>query len=152
MQHDKDACADSNWRYRKCNSPMYRWMCSAYRREITGHFSKEGIYQNLYKYQRCSFDIRQHSQRLVETVPVEPDQIYGRDQRTKTIHEALDRLPTIFSNVIEWKYIEGLSVKQIAHRLNVSHSAAQSILLRARTEFQLTYDDSKAEIWDISED
>jgi DNA-directed RNA polymerase specialized sigma24 family protein len=35
--------------------------------------------------------------------------------------------------VLEWKYVDGLSVKEIADRLAVGPKAAESLLTRART-------------------
>lgn len=38
-------------------------------------------------------------------------------------------------DAFEWKYIQGLSVKEIAIRLELSPKAAESILTRARLAF-----------------
>jgi len=52
------------------------------------------------------------------------------------VQEVLDYLPSNYGNALEWKYIEGFSVSEIAQRLQVSELAAQSILARARTSFR----------------
>ena len=52
---------------------------------------------------------------------------------------ALDKLPPRYGNALEWKYIEGYSVKEIAIKLDVSPEAAQSLLARAKKAFQEMY-------------
>jgi len=41
--------------------------------------------------------------------------------------------------VLEWKYIQGLSVAEIATRLGTSMKAAESMLTRARLAFREGY-------------
>jgi DNA-directed RNA polymerase specialized sigma24 family protein len=48
----------------------------------------------------------------------------------------LDQLPTRYGDALEWKYGEGLSVKEIATRLGVGPKAAESLLTRARQAFR----------------
>jgi DNA-directed RNA polymerase specialized sigma24 family protein len=48
----------------------------------------------------------------------------------------LDHLPGRLGDALEWKYLDGLSVADIAGRLNLSTVAAQSLLQRARTAFR----------------
>ncbi|MDX1556133.1 MAG: sigma factor-like helix-turn-helix DNA-binding protein, partial [Xanthomonadales bacterium] len=40
---------------------------------------------------------------------------------------------------LEWKYIEGRSVKEVAMRLGISPDAAQSLLARAKRAFREVY-------------
>lgn len=55
------------------------------------------------------------------------------------IHLTLDRLPEGYGEVLELKYLEGLSVEQIANRLGITPKAAESRLSRARRTFKSTY-------------
>jgi DNA-directed RNA polymerase specialized sigma24 family protein len=48
----------------------------------------------------------------------------------------LDQLPARYGDALEWKYVEGLSVKEIAVRLGVGPKAAESLLTRARQAFR----------------
>lgn len=52
----------------------------------------------------------------------------------------LDRLPARYGDVLEWKYIDGRSVEEIGQRLGIGHTAAQSVLARARTAFREALD------------
>ena len=48
----------------------------------------------------------------------------------------LDHLPLRYGNALEWKYLKGKSVRQIAMRLGLSPKAAESLLGRARSAFR----------------
>ena len=48
----------------------------------------------------------------------------------------LDGLPARYGDALEWKYVEGLPVVEIAARLAVSPKAAESLLTRAREAFR----------------
>ena len=48
----------------------------------------------------------------------------------------LDHLPGSYGDVLEWKYLQEMSVAEIAARLGVGYKAAESILTRARVAFR----------------
>ena len=48
----------------------------------------------------------------------------------------LDCLPERYGDALEWKYIQELSVHEIATRLKVTPKAAESLLSRAREAFR----------------
>lgn len=62
-------------------------------------------------------------------------ELWRRDARS-LIQSAVDALPERYGRVLEWKYIDGLTVQEIAQRLEVSAKAAESTLTRARTAFR----------------
>jgi RNA polymerase sigma-70 factor (ECF subfamily) len=51
------------------------------------------------------------------------------------VHETLDSLPGRYGDVLEWKYIEGASMKEISERLQSTPKAVESMLSRARLAF-----------------
>jgi RNA polymerase sigma-70 factor (ECF subfamily) len=54
------------------------------------------------------------------------------DDISRVLREVLDGLPGRYGEVLEWKYLDELSVEQIALRLRGSFESAQSMLQRAR--------------------
>ena len=60
------------------------------------------------------------------------------------VHETLDQLPDHYSKAPHCKYLEGMSVKQIAWRLQLGDKAAESLLTRAREAFRKTYSNLSA--------
>lgn len=62
----------------------------------------------------------------------EPENELARGNLVHLIQVALDFLPDRYGDVLEWKYIDGLSVEEIGVRLTISTKAAESCLSRAR--------------------
>jgi RNA polymerase sigma factor (sigma-70 family) len=56
------------------------------------------------------------------------------------VHRALDALPERQRIVLEWKYLDGLSVREMAERLGETEKAIESVLYRARREFRRLFD------------
>lgn len=54
----------------------------------------------------------------------------------RLVQATLDRLPPRYADLLEWKYLEGLSVKEMALRLGQGSTAVQSMLARARVAFR----------------
>ncbi|MEM1183306.1 MAG: sigma-70 family RNA polymerase sigma factor [Acidobacteriota bacterium] len=59
-----------------------------------------------------------------------------RLEERASVHSTLELLPPPYGEVLEWKYLEEISVKEIAVRLAVSPKAAESTLTRARSAFR----------------
>jgi RNA polymerase sigma-70 factor (ECF subfamily) len=66
----------------------------------------------------------------------EPESELSRDQLLQLIQATLDLLPTHYGDVLELKYIDELSVKEIATKLEIGPKAAESLLTRARYAFR----------------
>jgi len=120
----------------RAESSLFTWMCSICKNEIFDLQKRQAREEQVLVSGGDITDLELASQSAENLSPDQPDDIYNRDQATQMIHKILDSLPAPYGNVIEWKYIEGLSLNQIAERLNMSHSATQSILFRARQAFQ----------------
>lgn len=66
----------------------------------------------------------------------QPERSAWRAERSRLIQAVLDCLPGRYGDVLEWKYLDGLSVLEIAERLAVGPKAAESYLTRARSAFR----------------
>jgi RNA polymerase sigma-70 factor (ECF subfamily) len=58
------------------------------------------------------------------------------DERRATIRRVMDDLPEPQRLALEWKYLDHLSVREIAERMATTEKAVESILFRARREFR----------------
>jgi RNA polymerase sigma-70 factor (ECF subfamily) len=67
-----------------------------------------------------------------------------RKETAYLVRSLLDRLPARYGDVLDWKYQEGLSVLEIAERLRVTPTSAQSMLARARQAFRDGYSEIAA--------
>jgi len=45
-------------------------------------------------------------------------------------------LPPVYGDLLEWKYVDGLSILELAERLGRSPKAIESLLTRAREAFR----------------
>ena len=61
---------------------------------------------------------------------------FSRRELSGLVQQILDYLPGRYGDVLEWRYIQGLSVEEIAERLGVGYKAAESVLTRARASFR----------------
>ncbi len=57
------------------------------------------------------------------------------------VQVVLDRLPKNYGDALEWKYIQGWSVMEIAKELDIGKEATQSLLARAKRAFAEIYSD-----------
>jgi RNA polymerase sigma-70 factor (ECF subfamily) len=66
----------------------------------------------------------------------QPDHELARLNLLQLIQSTLDYLPDHYGNILEWKYVEELSVNEIAEQLAIGPKAAESLLTRARNAFK----------------
>jgi RNA polymerase sigma-70 factor, ECF subfamily len=76
---------------------------------------------------------------LADDVDAAPAACAERGELISLIHMVLDQLPHRHGDVLEWKYIEGLSIREIADRMELSGEAVQSQLARARKSFRQAF-------------
>jgi RNA polymerase sigma-70 factor, ECF subfamily len=63
------------------------------------------------------------------------------EELASLVHRVLDQLPNRHGDVLEWKYIDGLSIREIAERLGMGPEAVQSQLSRAKGTFRRAFGD-----------
>jgi RNA polymerase sigma factor (sigma-70 family) len=69
-----------------------------------------------------------------------PEGALVRKEEVRHVHAVLDLLPPRYARALEWKYVERVSVKEIAERLRLGAKAAESLLTRARQAFREGYE------------
>lgn len=65
-----------------------------------------------------------------------PDSDLERADVGQVVQIALDHLPPRYSRALAWKYLDDLSVREVAARLQLTPKAAESLLTRARDAFR----------------
>ena len=93
------------------------WMCAIARRRLARHYERE---------RRVA--VTESRLRLVVPDEAAADEIERRDEVTR----ALGRLPALHRQVLVLKYLDQLSVQQIADQVGRSAVQVQSLLQRAR--------------------
>lgn len=116
------------------DASIFTWLCQISRNEINGHFRR--LSRSVPVVPQDDEAIRQIMASLEAAEADDPEAGYSGAELTRLIQEVLDYLPANYGKALEWKYIEGFSVSEIAQRLSVTELAAQSILARARNAFR----------------
>jgi len=106
---------------------LLTWLCTICRHEIHDWFERQRRVPPMVD--------------LVEDLPevraaLDSVSAIEKQETARLVQVVLDRLPSRYGDALEWKYIEGLSVAEIAQRLGVATKAAESLLARARAAFR----------------
>ncbi|HLF09658.1 MAG TPA: RNA polymerase sigma factor [Gammaproteobacteria bacterium] len=118
---------------------LFTWLCTICRNEINDHVERLVRERKHVVLTEDLPDVRAAVDALAAPASDEPEDNFRRMETTRLIQVALDRLPTHYGNALEWKYIYGFSVEEIAEKLGVGLDAAQSVLARAKRAFQDVY-------------
>jgi len=114
---------------------LFTWLCTFCRHEISAYLKKENRFY-LTDFIQETPEVLAALESLLVSSEKHPEQIALRKEISQLVQVALEALPFRYSNALQWKYIEGVSVKEIAERLNIGFKAAESLLTRARHAFQ----------------
>jgi RNA polymerase sigma-70 factor (ECF subfamily) len=123
----------------RAESALFTWLCAICRNEASEWLRQQG------RYRERIVPIEDHPEVLAAVdslqAPEEetPERELHRRENLRLIQVALDRLPARYGDVLEWKYVEGRSLKEIATRLDIGHEATQSLLARAKRAFGAVY-------------
>ena len=116
-------------------SALFTWLCAICRNETSDWLAKQSRYREHIVLVEDFPEIRAAVDSLQMPAATSPEAEYRRAELLRLIQVAMDRLPARYGDVLEWKYVEGHSVREIAARLDVGREAAQSMLARAKRAF-----------------
>ena len=115
---------------------MFTWLCQICRNTIVDQFRSKDHPKGLTVPFEDSDEIRVALETLSTLSTDDPEESLLGEQIYRLVHVVLDHLPTRYGNVLELKYIQGLSVKEIAASMQVRPKAVESLLARARAAFK----------------
>jgi len=128
---------------------LLTWLCTFCRHEISAYFEKASRVPPMVE---LLDDIPEVRAALESLRPADrPEATLRRNETSRLVQLVLDRLPGHYGDALEWKYIDGLSVAEIAERLNVGTKAAESMLTRARTAFRDAFTAAHGGRWSEAE-
>jgi RNA polymerase sigma-70 factor (ECF subfamily) len=112
---------------------LFTWLCQIARGEVSRYFKRAAQRDKV-----VSIDDLAEARAELESLTAfetPEDEVVG-ERRRELIQTVLDYLPGDYGSMLEWKYVEGLSVAEIAERLDKPPLAVQSGLQRARRAFR----------------
>ncbi|GBF31309.1 ECF RNA polymerase sigma-E factor [bacterium MnTg04] len=118
---------------------LFTWLCAICRNEISDWLERQGRYREHIVLTEDFPEIRAAVDSFQTPLADDPEWNMQRQEFVRLIHVALDRLPARYGDALEWKYIEGYSIREIAGRMGIGEEAVQSLLARARRAFHDVY-------------
>jgi len=115
----------------KRKSSLFTWLGGIAKHEIADYYRKKKI-------KEVVFSKLPFLKELVSEA-LGPELKYQEMETKRKIRESLKKLSEGKSQILRLKYIEGLTMKQIAGKLNITVKAVESRLTRARLAFQQCY-------------
>lgn len=115
-------------------APLFTWLCTFCRHEISAYGRKRGRQPQALG----GVEDLEEVQAALDSLAgdTSPEGAARKQELASLIRLVLERLPGHYGDVLEWKYVEDISVNEIAQRLQVSAKAAESLLTRARLAFR----------------
>lgn len=121
------------------DSALLTWLCGICRFEISGMRRRARRAPQEMTLSEPSMEVRATIEDVSSHARSQQDELEHKE-RAQQVHDALDALPVHYGQALEWKYLLGYSVKDIAARLGVRPKAAESILTRARKAFSTQFE------------
>jgi len=113
---------------------LFTWLCTICRREISA-WEKRTSRRAIVSIADDDAGLRAALESIAAAADA-PDDGLKREDTGRIVQLVLDHLPPRYSRALEWKYLEELSVEEIAGRLQCTPKAAESLLTRARDAFR----------------
>lgn len=118
------------------DSALFSWLAQICRHEIVDHLRAHKRRTDRIVLIEDRPEVRAALEAIEAPTEEQPSHTLNREQTRTLVQSVLDRLPSRYGDVLEWKYVEGRSVEEIGDLLGVGHAAAQSMLARARIAFR----------------
>lgn len=125
-----------NLRSYRGEAALFTWLCQICRSRLSDHYAKAGREAARFVPIEEDPEVRAALEVLQAGPEGDPEVAATQQEVARLVQVALDNLPPRYASVLEWKYVEGLSVQAIAARLGIGFPAAQSALQRARAAFR----------------
>ena len=123
----------------RAESALFTWLCAICRNETSDWLARQGRYREHIVLIEDFPEVQAAVDSFQSPEPLSPEKHFRRVELLRMIQVALDRLPARYGDALEWKYIEGYSVKEISERLMIGPEATQSLLARAKRAFAEAY-------------
>lgn len=115
---------------------LFTWMCQISRSLIHAHFVKHNRRNKVVVPLTETPEMRNILENIAMNNQQQPENLTMNTQLKQILEEILDHLPNDYGDVLSRKYIDQLSVNEIADQMNTTQIAVQSTLARARKSFQ----------------
>ena len=126
---------------------LFTWLCQICRNELVSVFRQRGVVSR----NSVPFEDVPEIRAALESMGGDmdnPENTRAANELARFVRVTLAHLPLRYATALELKYIRGCSVVEIAHEMNMSTKAAESVLSRARAAFKEGF----RSLWDFEPD
>ena len=116
---------------------LFTWLCACCRNEIAGHFRR---IERRPREVPLEAPADSPPERASAPAAEGPEELMLRLETAELVHAVLDLMPESYARAVEWRYLEGLGVGEIAERLDAGYKATESLLSRAREAYRANID------------
>lgn len=106
------------------------WICAIARHKLADH------------YRKLDREERRHQRLVVREIALDRGTDFHRPEQRQQILDALKRVHALQRAALVLRYMDGLSVRDVARELSRSESATESLLSRAREAFREAYEEA----------
>jgi RNA polymerase sigma-70 factor (ECF subfamily) len=114
---------------------LFTWLCTFCRHEVSAFVERSRRVLSV-ELREEVLVVRAALESLAGEPPAGSAAAAQRADVVRAVQVTLDALPRRYGDALEWKYVLGLSVEEIAERLGLGRKAAESLLSRARQAFR----------------
>mgnify|MGYP000630152099 CR=1 FL=1 len=115
---------------------LYTWFCQICRHALIDHCRKVQREEKLLRPIDEQPDVRAILEAVAAPLDEQPEVQAWHSDIQRLVQATMDSLPPHYGDILEWKYVDGLPLADIAARLGVGPKAAESLLARARHAFR----------------
>ena len=115
---------------------LYTWFCQICRNAINDHCRRRNADHRFLVPLEDRPELRAVLEAISAPATERPDVAAWQADVHRLIQATMDALPSRYGDVLEWKYVDGMPVAEIARRLSIGPKAAESLLMRARVAFR----------------
>lgn len=115
---------------------LFTWLCTFCRHEISAIIKKEQKLGEVHKLFADDESATAALDSMGVLIAEDPFLAFQQQQLQSLVHNAKIHIPTIYTDILEWKYVYGYSIKEIADKIQRSPKATESLLTRARIAFR----------------
>lgn len=117
-------------------APLFSWLCTFCRYELSRQRKARQRAQGDKPLIEDDPAVQAALDSLLGSAANDPDVALYRSELSRLVKVALDSVPSLYADVLEAKYVQDRSVKEISALLGKSPKATESILTRARAAFR----------------
>ena len=116
-------------------SSFFSWLAGIARHEIADYYRRQKIKEIVFS--RLPF------LKKIVSRALSPETVYEEKELKEKVKRTFARLSEGYCQILRLRYIDGLTVTELAKKLGISYKATESKLFRARLAFQRIFGQSR---------